>query len=428
MGWILHRLRSNPVDEIAHIVGQVGRRWWAGPTLVGLVGWGLGVVGPRRVARHGAPQQARLLRAAGRQALGWGALDLALTAGLPLLRISFPRIGPAFLYLFCGRTIIATSLTVLGLLSRLWRRDLAPGTRRALIGAGWVGHATLAALIIHATYWGGLHLSLTRHRLRLSPRLFDCALDSDRSPQNSELRVRIAQVSDIHMERRTHRDSAVVAALRTARPDLIVLTGDFVNIDYYDVPAYEALRTLMGEIGALAPPLGVYACLGNVDGPEITAILLAGTGVQLLDDTAVTLPWAGQRLQILGARTTRGHRWEVDLPHFAAALAVAAGQGPADLRVLLYHTPDLVPQAGAAGIDLYFCGHTHGGQIRLPFIGALRTGSRFGRRYVMGLQRLSNGGYIHTSRGAGFEGMALPRVRVLCPPEVALFDVERALQ
>ena len=423
MDWNWHRLRSNQVDEIAYIVGQVGRRWWAAPAAVGALGWGLAVALPQRLARRGTPERARLAQTAGRQALGWGALDLALTAGLPLLRISYAPIRPAFLYLFCGRAAWATGLTALGLASPHWGRDLAPATRRTLTAAAWVGHLALTALIVHATYWGGAHLSISRYRLRLPSRPDPpTATYPIRNPQ-SAIRIRLAQVSDIHMERRTRRDSAVVAALRAARPDVIVLTGDFINIDYYDVPAYEALRTLMVEIGALAPPLGVYACLGNVDQPEITAVLLAGTGVQLLDDTAVTLPWAGRRVQFIGARTTRGHRWLVDLPHFTAALAVAATQGPADLRVLLYHTPDLAPQAAAAGIDLYFCGHTHGGQIRVPIIGALRTGSRFGRRYVMGLHRLANGGYLHTSRGAGFEGMALPRVRVLCPPEVAVFDV-----
>jgi len=83
----------------------------------------------------------------------------------------------------------------------------------------------------------------------------------------------------------------------------------------------------------------------------------------------------------------------------------------------------MVPQAAAAGVDLYLCGHTHGGQVRLPLIGALRTAPRFGRQFVMGLNRLPSGGYIYTNRGAGFEGMYLPRLRVLCPPEVAVFDL-----
>ena len=100
-----------------------------------------------------------------------------------------------------------------------------------------------------------------------------------------------------------------------------------------------------------------------------------------------------------------------------------APRTPPDLRVLLYHTPDLAPQAAAEGVDLYLCGHTHGGQIRLPGLGALLTASRFGNRYALGLQRLPNGGYIYTTSGTGFEGLGLPRLRVLDPPEVAVFAV-----
>ncbi|HUS14675.1 MAG TPA: hypothetical protein VM536_06605, partial [Chloroflexia bacterium] len=104
------------------------------------------------------------------------------------------------------------------------------------------------------------------------------------------------------------------------------------------------------------------------------------------------------------------------------AAADAAAQGQPDLRILLYHTPDLAPQAAAAGVDLYLCGHTHGGQVRLPGLGALLTGSRFGQRYVLGLNRLPSGGSIHTTRGTGCEGLRLPRLRGLCPPEIAVLD------
>ena len=99
-------------------------------------------------------------------------------------------------------------------------------------------------------------------------------------------------------------------------------------------------------------------------------------------------------------------------------------QGPADFRLLLFHTPDLVPQAGAAGVDLYLCGHTHGGQIRAP------VPRRPAHRLALWpplchgpATALPNGGYIYTSRGIGFEGMDLPRLRVLCPPEIPLFDI-----
>ena len=95
-------------------------------------------------------------------------------------------------------------------------------------------------------------------------------------------------------------------------------------------------------------------------------------------------------------------------------------QAPAGAyRVLLYHSPDLMPAAPQFGIDLYLCGHTHGGQVRLPGYGALITSSRLGKQYEMGHYR-TNDTHLYVSRGIGMEGMGAPRIRFLCPPEIVL--------
>ncbi len=409
----ISHLLHDPLEAMSKLLARLGQQWTAVLGLpvalaVVLVYWL-----PRLARRAGTPQDARLLREAGLLALGWGGVDLALTAGLPVLRLSYAPVRTAFFMLLWGRTGISGAGTALAVASVLAGRDLPPGGRRLITSGLWAMHAAMALVLVYATYVGGARLRVTRAKLSFP----------GHTPDAPPLHLRLAQVSDIHMERMSRRDEAMVALLREARPDLVLLTGDFINIDYYDVRGYEDLRALLSQVAALAPPLGVYACLGNVDPPKLMGTLLESADVHLLVDTAVTLPVAGRQVQILGAATSRGHRWEFDLPHFCAAVAAAEAQGTPDFRLLLYHTPDFVPQAARAGVDLYLCGHTHGGQIRLPLIGALRTGSRFGRRYVIGLNRLPNGGYIHTNRGLGFEGMSLPRVRVLCPPEVALFDV-----
>jgi predicted MPP superfamily phosphohydrolase len=90
--------------------------------------------------------------------------------------------------------------------------------------------------------------------------------------------------------------------------------------------------------------------------------------------------------------------------------------------VLLYHTPDLIDTASALGVNLYLAGHTHGGQIRLPFYGALITFSAYGRRYQMGRYTLGPT-TLYVSRGLGMEGLGLPRVRILCPPEVDVISL-----
>ena len=82
-----------------------------------------------------------------------------------------------------------------------------------------------------------------------------------------------------------------------------------------------------------------------------------------------------------------------------------------------------MPEAAGHEIDLYLCGHTHGGQVRLPIIGAVLTSSQLGKRYEMGLYQ---GGRTHmyVSRGIGLEGLSAPRVRFLAPPEITLVTVQ----
>lgn len=90
--------------------------------------------------------------------------------------------------------------------------------------------------------------------------------------------------------------------------------------------------------------------------------------------------------------------------------------------LLLYHSPDLMPEAARAGVDLFLAGHTHGGQIRLPLIGALVTSSIYWKRYEMGLYTEGHT-RLYVSRGIGMEGLGAPRARFLCPPEIELFEL-----
>jgi hypothetical protein len=84
-----------------------------------------------------------------------------------------------------------------------------------------------------------------------------------------------------------------------------------------------------------------------------------------------------------------------------------------------------MPEAARHGIDLYLCGHTHGGQVRLPGFGAILTSSQLGKRYEMGLYREGQTS-MYVSRGVGLEGLSAPRVRFLAPPEITLITLQGA--
>ena len=128
----------------------------------------------------------------------------------------------------------------------------------------------------------------------------------------------------------------------------------------------------------------------------------------------------GRQLALLGIDCSH------DLPYDAAILQeLTAALPPAVPRILLYHSPELMPEANAGNIDLYLCGHTHGGQIRLPFYGALLTSSQLGKQYEMGHYQAGRT-HLYVSRGIGLEGLSAPRVRFLCPPEITLITLHPA--
>lgn len=91
-------------------------------------------------------------------------------------------------------------------------------------------------------------------------------------------------------------------------------------------------------------------------------------------------------------------------------------------KLLLYHSPDLIEAAAAGGIDLYLAGYTHGGQIRLPFYGAIFTSSRLGKRYEMGRYTVDKT-TLYVNRGLGIEGSLAPRARFLYPPGITVVEI-----
>jgi predicted MPP superfamily phosphohydrolase len=90
--------------------------------------------------------------------------------------------------------------------------------------------------------------------------------------------------------------------------------------------------------------------------------------------------------------------------------------------ILLYHTSELIGTASTRGVDLYLSGHTHGGQVRLPFYGAIFTGTSFGKKYEMGAYPVGST-TLYVSRGIGMAGGLLPRIRFLCPPELVMLEL-----
>jgi len=125
----------------------------------------------------------------------------------------------------------------------------------------------------------------------------------------------------------------------------------------------------------------------------------------------------GQRVTLVGVACS--HDRTRDAPRLLEAMR---GVGESEFTLLLYHSPDLIYEAAELGVDLELGGHTHGGQIRVPFYGAIVTLSEYGRRFASGLFQV-DGTTLYVSRGLGLEGGHAPRVRFLCRPELVSLEL-----
>jgi predicted MPP superfamily phosphohydrolase len=189
-------------------------------------------------------------------------------------------------------------------------------------------------------------------------------------------------------------------------------------LSYVDDPlAQDQVKSLLSQIAA---PNGVYAVLGSptVDDREIIPHLFDDLHIQLMRDEWEAVDIGdGRQLVLMGLQCS--HDLPIDRQRLNRVAKFAPNLVP---QILLYHAPDLLPEAAQHGIELYLCGHTHGGQVRLPLIGAIWTSSHYGKRYEMG-HYVQNRTNMYVSRGVGLEGLSAPRVRFLSPPEITLVTI-----
>jgi hypothetical protein len=213
--------------------------------------------------------------------------------------------------------------------------------------------------------------------------------------------IRIAVISDLHIDGPGTPWSELPAAVNAADPDVVLFLGDALN-------RRDALPLLHRTLRQIRARHAKLAVRGNWEAWYHGALpLLQGTGFAWLDDRR-TLTVEGQRLHLVGLSYRDGERGA------RAERLLAAAPRPG-WRIFLYHTPDLALAVPSA--DLYLAGHTHGGQIALPFFGALVTLSRYGKRFERGLHRVGHTA-IYVNPGIGIEPMVPLRIGVR--PEVTL--------
>jgi uncharacterized protein len=231
----------------------------------------------------------------------------------------------------------------------------------------------------------------------------------------------VALLSDFHYEPyfSVHPLRASISMVKDLRPDLIVLTGDFVSEPFLArnrVKAAFAADPCARLLRQMQAPYGLWAVLGNHDvvtDPNVVADAVRVQGIQVLVNQSVPIENNGARFWLGGINDALERKADLN--------AALHGIPPGESVVLLAHEPDYADYVARYPVDLQLSGHTHGGQVRLPFIGATYL-PPMGRKYVWGLYKVRDL-TLYTNRGLGT--VNLP-VRMNCPPEITLLTLRRS--
>lgn len=230
--------------------------------------------------------------------------------------------------------------------------------------------------------------------------------------------VRILHLSDLHASpvvSLAQINEAIQLGL-SLEPDLVCLTGDFITWKY---DHFDEFGSLLKHLSKRAP---CFACLGNHDGGRWSArrgyrdtskvaAMLDKSGIVLLHNASATVNINYRRLRVVGV----GDLWAGDLEPGKAFSGVQTSLG--ETIVLLSHNPDTKDDMRDYPWDLMLCGHTHGGQLWLPLIGAPFAPVR-DKRFVKGLVPW-NGRWVHVTKGVG----NIHGLRLNCPPEISLLTL-----
>ena len=229
--------------------------------------------------------------------------------------------------------------------------------------------------------------------------------------------LRIAQISDIHMGgwMNPERLQRVADLVMAQKPDVLVVTGDFLKGRSFTESARHAVKDLKKVLRPLAASVPTFAVLGNHDyrtSPGAIREMLRLCKITDLTNDVFRLWRKGAALYLCGVDDIRHGNVRLN-----DVLSRVDENSPA---ILLVHEPDFADISAETGrFDLQISGHTHGGQIVIPFLGPPKL-PESGQKYHSGLYQVGNM-IQYTNRGVGVDRFA---IRINCPPEITVFVLE----
>jgi uncharacterized protein len=232
---------------------------------------------------------------------------------------------------------------------------------------------------------------------------------------------KIALLSDFHYDHlfSVHPIQAAIGKVNELHPDLIVLVGDFVSlplIDGDDRNAASAAEPCASLLRQMHAPGGSWAVIGNHDyftDPRHVTAALQAEGIRVLANQSAAVEASGGRFWLAGVNDVLSRTADLDQTLHSVPVGEAT--------ILLAHEPDYADYVSRFPVDLQLSGHSHGGQVRVPFVGPLYLPD-LARKYVWGLYRVGALS-LYTNPGLGTVGLP---VRWNCPPEITLLTLRRS--
>jgi len=219
--------------------------------------------------------------------------------------------------------------------------------------------------------------------------------------------VRVAIIADIQTDAPGSYERHVLELVKSNKPDLILMTGDYLHLpDHEEYDANISILNKLFQDADLSAPLGVYAARGNVDSPSRWQEIFSDLSIKTIDKTA-TLD--------LGPLVITG------LTHEDSSDTSLSIEAHDKYQIVFGHNPDY--SLGQVSADLLIAGHTHGGQVQIPFFGPIITLSRVPRSWASGITKITSEKILIVSRGVGMERANAPRLRFLCRPELVIVDL-----
>lgn len=360
--------------------------------LIGVAGFGVLI---EKLRRHRFPSTSVLLLH-GAWAVLWSIVTWLLLSFFSLHRVS----GMTLVGTFFWSVLFVLPLFLIG----VWLTDLhtnphprLPRIERFLLP---LTVAPLLTAVLYARFYEPYQLTFKSHTLLIE------GLKSE---------VRILHISDTQSEYLGFRERQLterVAALAqnpNTKPDMILFTGDYLQALHHSADAQvECVRYVLENLQQYAP---VYGVPGHHELPEGDDMLFKGLSCRILDNETANLEVRGNPIRLIGVATP--HKQSTVLDHSAAGR----------VNILFAHKPDVILELRSLPAEkkpqIVLAGHTHGGQIILPLIGAPVDLSDLPNKYVRGLAEM-DGMILHVSAGVGIEGGYAPHVRFNSPPEITL--------